>query len=76
MKRPWRFGPGNIEARGLTGQHGRWEVLGAAMSLGDGARYRCRCVDCGHELSARGTDVRRGRVGCPGCRERKAAAHA
>ena len=61
--------PGNIARNDLTGKTlGRWQITGPAMSLGTGARWHCRCVDCGHELAALGTALRRIRVGCPGCR--------
>lgn len=68
--RPWRFGRGNTVRADMTGTVGRWRIVGPAMTLGNGARWSVECLDCGHRVTARGTDLRRGRVGCPGCKER------
>jgi hypothetical protein len=71
--RPWRFGRGNTVRTEMPETVGRWRIVGPSMSLGNGARWSAECVLCGGQVTARGTDLRRNRVACPGCKAKEEA---
>jgi hypothetical protein len=75
--RPFVTRPRNVAVLDMTGQTiGRLRVVRSAPSLGRGARWHCACVDCGASVVGKGSDIRRGRVGCQQCRDARRTAHA
>lgn len=79
MSRPFQFrrGGGNTAATDMAGQTlGRWRVVAPAMSLGRGARWLCECLRCGRRHTARGSELRKDVVACPGCKAQAKEARA